>query len=266
VTHASARRSCARLRQYIEPPHSLSSAGTRRGVRTGQDLRARADADCGAARIASTAHRPARVGSWTALVLSPTPRKCKRRCSRSMEPNPVNHRHRALARFDGFNLHAGTAFESHERVAVERLCRFALRGPLVLRRLSQTTSGSLGYRLKNLRPDGARGSARPADSGCQPLIPLSEAIRAASTRRRGESARQCARRATGEAHHLPHACVGSGGVRPVVPAGLQLSRTAGSRWAASLIGKRHTSPARRASAGWRGSVLRRWSVRRCSRS
>jgi hypothetical protein len=33
-----------------------------------------------------------------------------------------------VARFDGFNLHAGTAFESHERVAIERFCRSALRG------------------------------------------------------------------------------------------------------------------------------------------
>ena len=42
------------------------------------------------------------------------------------------------AECDGFNLHADVAFESHERVAVERLCRFMLRG-----------------RLKTPKPDGS---------------------------------------------------------------------------------------------------------------
>jgi hypothetical protein len=59
-----------------------------------------------------------------------------------------------VASFDGFNLHAGTSFEAHERVAVERYCRYALRTPLAQGRLTETASGSLLYRLKAPKPDG----------------------------------------------------------------------------------------------------------------
>jgi hypothetical protein len=54
-----------------------------------------------------------------------------------------------VASFDGFNLHAGTSFEAHERY-----CRYALRTPLAQGRLTETASGSLLYRLKAPKPDG----------------------------------------------------------------------------------------------------------------
>jgi hypothetical protein len=40
-----------------------------------------------------------------------------------------------VAEHDGFNLHAALAFEAHERIAVERLCRYMMRGPLATGRL-----------------------------------------------------------------------------------------------------------------------------------
>jgi hypothetical protein len=59
-----------------------------------------------------------------------------------------------VAQFDGFNLHAGTSFAPHERVALERFCRYALRGPLAQARLSARSDGKLVYRLKAPKPDG----------------------------------------------------------------------------------------------------------------
>jgi hypothetical protein len=59
-----------------------------------------------------------------------------------------------VAQFDGFNLHAGTSFEPYERVALERFCRYALRGPLAQARLSTRSDGKLIYRLKTPKPDG----------------------------------------------------------------------------------------------------------------
>jgi hypothetical protein len=55
---------------------------------------------------------------------------------------------------DSFNLHAATRFEAHERPAVERFCRYALRGPLAQARLTQGPRDTLLYRLKTPKPDG----------------------------------------------------------------------------------------------------------------
>jgi len=61
---------------------------------------------------------------------------------------------RLAAEHEGFNLHAGIACEAHERVAIERLCRYILRGPLALGRLTKGPRGNLIYRLKTPKPDG----------------------------------------------------------------------------------------------------------------
>jgi hypothetical protein len=61
---------------------------------------------------------------------------------------------RLAAECDGFNLHASPALEASERVALERLCRYVLRGPLALGRLSEGPRGRLVYRLKSPRRDG----------------------------------------------------------------------------------------------------------------
>jgi len=58
------------------------------------------------------------------------------------------------AAFDGLDLQAATAFEAHERVAVERFCRYGMRGPLALNRLSQGPKETLLYQLKTPKPDG----------------------------------------------------------------------------------------------------------------
>ena len=55
---------------------------------------------------------------------------------------------------DGFNLHANVAFEAHERVAVERLCRYMLRGPLASGRLRRGRADKLIYDLAHPRADG----------------------------------------------------------------------------------------------------------------
>jgi hypothetical protein len=61
---------------------------------------------------------------------------------------------RLKAAYDGFDLQAATAFEAHERVAVERFCRYGMRGPLALNRLSEGPTDTLLYRLKTPKPDG----------------------------------------------------------------------------------------------------------------
>ena len=66
------------------------------------------------------------------------------------EPGPK----RLHARVEGWDLHASTAFEAHERVAVERFCRYALRGPIANGRLTRGPRDQLVYRLKTPRPDG----------------------------------------------------------------------------------------------------------------
>ena len=66
------------------------------------------------------------------------------------EPGPK----RLHARVEGWDLHASTAFKAHERVAVERFCRYALRGPIANGRLTRGPREQLAYRLKTPRPDG----------------------------------------------------------------------------------------------------------------
>ena len=59
-----------------------------------------------------------------------------------------------VASYDGFNLHAATAFEGHERMALERWCRYALRGPLAASRLSLGPRDTVVYELAKPKPDG----------------------------------------------------------------------------------------------------------------
>lgn len=54
------------------------------------------------------------------------------------------------ARVDGFSLHAARTVAPHDRDALERLCRYGLRPPLSLDRLSLDTDGRV--RLRLLRP------------------------------------------------------------------------------------------------------------------
>ena len=66
-------------------------------------------------------------------------------------PDPFPHqRHSAF--LDGFSLHAGVRVHEHDRLGLERLCRYAMRPPFALQRLSQGPDGRLVYRMK--RPRG----------------------------------------------------------------------------------------------------------------
>ena len=66
-------------------------------------------------------------------------------------PDPFrNQRH--TASLDGFSLHAGVRIHEHDREGLERLCRYAVRPPFALQRLSQGENGQLVYRMK--RPRG----------------------------------------------------------------------------------------------------------------
>jgi Putative transposase len=66
-------------------------------------------------------------------------------------PDPFPHARRS-AFLDGFSLHAGVRIHANDRAGLERLCRYALRPPLALRRLSRDEAGQLVYRMK--RPRG----------------------------------------------------------------------------------------------------------------
>jgi len=69
-----------------------------------------------------------------------------------------------VASYDGFNLHAATAFEGHERMALERWCRYALRGPLAASRLSLGPQDTVVYELAKPKPDGTTQLVFPVTS------------------------------------------------------------------------------------------------------
>jgi hypothetical protein len=58
------------------------------------------------------------------------------------------------SRKDGFSLHAGIALHAHDRLGLERLCRYGLRPPLALGRLSETPDGNVLYQMKRKFADG----------------------------------------------------------------------------------------------------------------
>jgi hypothetical protein len=68
-------------------------------------------------------------------------------------PDPFRHARRS-AHLDGYSLHAGVRIHANDREGRERLCRYALRPPLALDRLSRGEDGRLLYRMKRPR-DGA---------------------------------------------------------------------------------------------------------------
>lgn len=66
-------------------------------------------------------------------------------------PDPFKHGRRSAC-LDGFSLHAGVRIHEHDREGLERLCRYAMRPPLALHRLSPGPEGTVVYRMK--RPRG----------------------------------------------------------------------------------------------------------------
>lgn len=66
---------------------------------------------------------------------------------------------RLHARVAGFDLHASAPMEAHERIAIERFARYALRNPIANGCLSRGLRDQLTYRLKAPRPDGTTALA-----------------------------------------------------------------------------------------------------------
>jgi hypothetical protein len=58
------------------------------------------------------------------------------------------------ANVSGVNLHAGVCISSHDRIRLERLCRYVGRPSVALDRLSMLSDGRLKYRLKRRWRDG----------------------------------------------------------------------------------------------------------------
>ena len=59
------------------------------------------------------------------------------------------------ARLEGFSLHANVALPAHAREQLEHLCRYLLRPPLALDRLTESSGGQLLYQLPHARRDGS---------------------------------------------------------------------------------------------------------------
>ena len=59
------------------------------------------------------------------------------------------------ARLEGFSLHANVALPAHAREPLEHLCRYLLRPPLALERLTESSGGQLLYELPHPRRDGS---------------------------------------------------------------------------------------------------------------
>jgi hypothetical protein len=69
---------------------------------------------------------------------------------RQRYPEPFEQTRRG-AFLDGFSLHAGVRIHANDRNGRERLCRYILRPPLALHRLSRGDDGGLLYRMKRPR-------------------------------------------------------------------------------------------------------------------
>jgi Putative transposase len=62
---------------------------------------------------------------------------------------------RRSARLEGFSLHADVAVPARRRDQLERVCRYILRPPLALERLTESTGGQLLYQFRRPWSDGS---------------------------------------------------------------------------------------------------------------
>ena len=67
---------------------------------------------------------------------------------------PPENRKPLCAKVDGFSLHAARTVEADDREGLERLCRYGLRSPLSLERLSVDPDGQVRYQLSKPWFDG----------------------------------------------------------------------------------------------------------------
>lgn len=54
----------------------------------------------------------------------------------------------------GYSVHAGVRVAARDRGRLERLCRYAARGPIAAERLSLNSDGNILYRLRRAWRDG----------------------------------------------------------------------------------------------------------------
>jgi hypothetical protein len=59
------------------------------------------------------------------------------------------------ARLEGVSLHANVGVPAHARARLEYLCRYLLRPPLALERLTESSRGQVVFELSHPRADGA---------------------------------------------------------------------------------------------------------------
>ena len=59
------------------------------------------------------------------------------------------------ARLEGFSLHANVAVPAHARERLEHLCRYLVRPPLAVERLTESSHGQVVFELPHPRADGA---------------------------------------------------------------------------------------------------------------
>ena len=62
---------------------------------------------------------------------------------------------RRSARLEGFSLHADVAVPARRRDQLEKLCRYIVRPPLALERLTESPGGQLLYQLRRAWSDGS---------------------------------------------------------------------------------------------------------------
>lgn len=62
---------------------------------------------------------------------------------------------RRSARLEGFSLHAAVAVPARRRDQLEKLCRYLVRPPLALDRLTESSGGQLLYRFRRAWSDGS---------------------------------------------------------------------------------------------------------------
>ena len=85
-----------------------------------------------------------------AVPVPARPRAPGPRVQIELDPEP------RTASLQGFSLHAAVAVHDNDREGLERLCRYCLRPPLSLERLSLEPDGQLRYRLKRRFSDGSQ--------------------------------------------------------------------------------------------------------------
>ena len=71
----------------------------------------------------------------------------------------------------GFSLHANVAIHQNDRQGLERLCRYGLRPPIAIKRLSWTDEGKIRYEYKRPAPNGAYASWNASRSNFWPSSP-----------------------------------------------------------------------------------------------